>query len=183
MCKNLLLVICSISVIFCTQSFATNSELDTASDIIATIAKWKGMTKQQKIEKVFNELSSQNMELLYTFYDQFVLFEDPLGTHKGIDSVRKYYENLYKNVDSIKFDFSNHVCDSNQCVSMWTMHLKAKNLNGGEPIAVIGNSFIKFDKDGKVIYHRDYFDMGEFIYERIPILKNIIKFIKNKLKE
>lgn len=140
------------------------------------------MSHQQKIEKIFNGLSSTTMDLVYEFYGTNVKFEDPIGTHEGVESVKKYYQNLYQNVESIRFDFSNHVCDKDQCVSLWTMHLKAKGLNGGEPISVIGNSFFKFDQGGKVIYHRDYFDMGEFIYERVPVLKNIIQFIKNKLK-
>lgn len=140
------------------------------------------MTKPQLIEKVFNGLNSQTMHLVYEFYATDVKFEDPIGSHDGVESVKKYYENLYQNVESIRFDFSHHVCEADQCVSMWTMHLKAKKLNGGEPIAVIGNSFFKFNKEGKVAYHRDYFDMGEFIYERIPVLKNIINFIKERLK-
>ena len=140
------------------------------------------MTKQQLIEKVFNGLNSQTMNLVYEFYADNVKFEDPIGSHDGVEATKKYYENLYKNVESIRFDFSNHVCSENQCVSMWTMHLKAKGLNGGEPISVIGNSFFKFNAQGKVEYHRDYFDMGEFIYERIPVLKNIINFVKERLK-
>jgi hypothetical protein len=31
------------------------------------------------------------------------------------------------------------------------------------------------------IKHRDYFDMGEFVYERIPVLRSIIDYIKSRL--
>jgi hypothetical protein len=34
---------------------------------------------------------------------------------------------------------------------------------------------------GKVIYHRDYFDMGAFIYERVPVLDRVIAYVKGKL--
>jgi hypothetical protein len=36
-------------------------------------------------------------------------------------------------------------------------------------------------KDGKVISDRDYFDMGEFIYERVPVLRSVIGYIKRKM--
>lgn len=139
--------------------------------------------KVQKIEKIFNDLNKDTMHLLYDFYANDGVLMDPLGKYEGIEAIRSYYANLYKNVQMIRFDFSSHVCDKSECVSMWTMHLQAKNLNGGNPIAVIGNSHIRFNEKGKVYYHRDYFDMGEFIYEYIPVLKNIISYIKKALKQ
>jgi hypothetical protein len=32
------------------------------------------------------------------------------------------------------------------------------------------------------MFHRDYFDLGEFVYERIPVLNSVVKFIKNRMK-
>ncbi len=62
------------------------------------------------------------------------------------------------------------------------MYLKAPSLNSGREITVDGVSLITFrGAEGKVISHRDYFDMGEFIYERVPILSSVIGFIKNKM--
>ena len=59
--------------------------------------------------------------------------------------------------------------------------IKNSKLNDGKMFEVIGGSEIHF-KDGLVIYHRDYFDMGEFIYERISVIGFIVKKIKDRLK-
>lgn len=142
----------------------------------------QGVSYTQKIDKVFNGLNKDTMHLVDEFYQVDAHFEDPMGRHIGIEEIRKYYINLYKNVESIRFDFSNFICLHKDCSATWAMHVKAAGLNGGEVVSVSGNSVFKFDESGKVIYQRDYFDMGEFIYERIPILKNIILFIKSKLK-
>ena len=73
---------------------------------------------------------------------------------------------------------------SSSSVSFWTMVLKAKSLNGGKEIRVIGNSHFRFDPGtGLALYHRDYFDMGEFIYERIPVVGGLIRFIKGKFAQ
>jgi hypothetical protein len=65
---------------------------------------------------------------------------------------------------------------------VWKMYLKASGLKGGEEIILNGGSLIKFNDKGLVSYHRDYFDMGEFIYEHIPGLSWIISIVKNRLK-
>ncbi len=35
--------------------------------------------------------------------------------------------------------------------------------------------------DDSIIYHKDYYDLGEMVYEHVPILGFVIKKIKGKL--
>jgi len=66
-------------------------------------------------------------------------------------------------------------------VVAWKMIMESK-LNGGKPTELDALSYIKFGgSENKAIYHRDYYDMGQFVYEYVPILKNIIKLVKRKL--
>jgi hypothetical protein len=134
-------------------------------------------------KEFFSKLSSQSMNLVNEFYDSQVTFRDPIHELHGSEEVKKYYSNLYKNVEYIRFDYEKQLVSGNEEVLFWVMHLRAKGLNSGKDIAVSGNSHIIFSTEsGKCIYHRDYFDMGEFIYEQVPILKNIISYVKNRLK-
>ncbi|EPZ49989.1 PF06966 family protein [Bacteriovorax sp. BAL6_X] len=136
----------------------------------------------QRIEKVFNELRADNIEILNNFYDKQALFIDPIGEHKGLDAVKDYYQGIYQGVEDIRFEFSDIVSNGNHHVAVWRMILVTPNLNSGKPVILYGNSVIKFNESGLVSYHRDYFDMGEFIYEHIPLLGSLIRYIKNRLK-
>jgi hypothetical protein len=89
---------------------------------------------------------------------------------------------MYVNVKTIKFEFSQFIESSDTIVGIWKMTLVTDKLNSGEPIVVDGNSVIRFDSSGKAIYHRDYFDMGAFIYEHIPMVGFVVKKIKNRMK-
>lgn len=134
-------------------------------------------------KEFFSKLNAQSMNLVDDFYDVKVTFRDPLHEIQGSEAVKKYYSNLYKNVEYIRFDFEKQLISGNEEVLFWVMHLRAKGLNSGNDIAVSGNSHIIYSTESrKCIYHRDYFDMGEFIYEQVPVLKNIIFYIKNRLK-
>ena len=42
-------------------------------------------------------------------------------------------------------------------------------------------SYTHLDVYKRQNYHRDYFDMGEFIYERVPVLGSVIRAIKRRL--
>lgn len=139
-------------------------------------------SQAQRIEKVFNELRADNVDILDNFYAPNALFIDPIGRHKGIDEVKGYYKGIYEGVTDIKFEFSDIISNGSNHVGVWKMILRTPNLNSGKPVILHGNSVIKFNENGLVSYHRDYFDMGEFIYEHIPVLGSVTKYIKKRLK-
>jgi hypothetical protein len=139
------------------------------------------MNNRQKLQYLFEHLNKDTMHLVDEFYHSDIEFHDPIGTVNGVKKMRRYYERMYQGVTSIKFEFTNFVESGDDLVGIWKMTLVTPNLKGGEPVVVDGNSVVKF-KNGKAIYHRDYFDMGVFIYENIPVLGFMVKKIKNRFK-
>lgn len=140
------------------------------------------LSQQDRIKYAFTNLRADNLEILDGFYDPKTLFVDPLGEHKGIEEVKKYYYNLYKNVEDINFEYRDIISNGNSHVLIWKMNLKAPGLNSGELVTLEGNSVIRFNEAGLVSYHRDYFDMGEFVYENVAVLGSIIKYVKKRMK-
>ncbi len=138
--------------------------------------------ERPSIDKFFNDFSYENIDSIDTFYSENAVFEDPLGAIKGRKNIKAYLGKLYKNVISIRFEFSKVIREGNEEVGLWTMYLKSKNLNGGEEFPLKGNTHIRYNSEGLAEYHCDYYDMGEFIYEQVPLLRNVIGLIKNKLK-
>lgn len=135
-----------------------------------------------KIEYVFNALNKESMHIIDEFYDKNAVLEDPIGKQMGVKAIKSYYENMYKNVQKIHFEFTDNVVQTERFLVVWKMTLEASSLNSGKPVIVEGNSFLKVDPStDKVVYHRDYFDMGAFVYEHIPVLGSAVRFVKSKL--
>jgi hypothetical protein len=137
---------------------------------------------KEKTDKVFNQLRKDNLEILKDFYAKDLVFEDPLGRIEGLQAMKTYYALMYENVTEIKFDFFKSIQEGNEFFFRWTMTLNSTKLNGGNDISVEGGSMIFFNDEGLVTYHRDFFDMGEMIYEHIPLLKNLIKAVKKRFE-
>ncbi len=140
------------------------------------------MTNAEKVSWSFNALNKNNVsEVVDEFYHEDIEFSDPVEKIKGRDGIKKYYSDMYRNVKDIKFNFSEMVSQGDTVVGIWVMTLRTDSLNDGEPFQVEGNSVIRF-KDGKAVYHRDYFDMGAMIYEKIPVVGWMVRKIKSKLQ-
>ncbi|MBS1986069.1 MAG: nuclear transport factor 2 family protein [Bdellovibrionales bacterium] len=137
---------------------------------------------KMSVQQFFNALDKDHLNLVDEFYAPDVEFRDPIGALHGSAAVKKYYANMYRNVQSVRFDFSSDVAQGTEHVVAWTMTLVASSLNGGQPVVVDGVSHIRYDARGeKVVYHRDYFDMGAFIYEHIPVLGFAVRKIREKM--
>jgi len=135
-----------------------------------------------KVKFIFKNLTKDNLELIDDFYDKDVKFIDPIGELNGSHKIKKYYENMYKNVKVIRFEFSETLEQNQTVVAFWSMYLETDKLNSGKGFTIEGNSIIRFNFEGKAIYHRDYFDLGAFLYERIPVMGFIIEKIKKNLE-
>lgn len=153
--------------------------------VILSFAFFTGEAMASNLTKsveFFQKLDKNHMNLVDQFYDKNVVFQDPVHQLRGSAAVRSYYEGLYKNVDEILFEYGKELEDKDTVVLSWRMHLKTPAIDSGKELTVDGTSVITFGgPEGKAINHRDYFDMGEFVYERVPILKSLIRYIKGRM--
>jgi ketosteroid isomerase-like protein len=139
-------------------------------------------TRSERIRDAFNNLRAESMDILDSFYSPDVVFQDPLGRIEGLSALKKYYARMYENVFNIRFDATDELVQGDKHVLIWSMYLRARGLNKGNEVVLDGNSVIHFNTDDLVHYHRDYFDMGAFVYVHIPIVGYVIRKINARLE-
>jgi ketosteroid isomerase-like protein len=132
------------------------------------------------IRWAFNELNADKTEILDDFYHEDVHFVDPVVDVKGLDDLRKHYAHQYGAVKEIHFAFIHEYIAGDTHTIEWEMTFSTKRLNKGKPFKIPGASVVTF-QDEKVIYHRDFFDLGDMIYERLPVIRAITKRVKKRL--
>ncbi len=130
--------------------------------------------------KIYQSLNKDNLSELAKIYHQQIIFKDPMHAIEGFNNLTTYFESLYQNVIECKFEINNVIYKDNQAAIYWNMSYSHKHLNSGNPILVEGHSFITSEA-GKVIYHRDYIDLGQMLYEHIPLLGRIISWIRMRV--
>ncbi|WP_416138273.1 nuclear transport factor 2 family protein [Halomonas sp. HK25] len=129
----------------------------------------------------FNKLDKSCTTELYRFYTPDVLFIDPLHRIEGARALEGYFATLYENVTACRFTFHERQISGDQAFTTWTMSLTHPRLDGGREIQVDGCSHLTFAEDGRVVRHRDYFDAGALLYERLPLLGGAIRLVKKRI--
>ncbi|CAM2919513.1 nuclear transport factor 2 family protein [Vibrio neptunius] len=134
----------------------------------------------ESVGQIYQQLSKENLHLLNGVYHQDVVFEDSAHRLQGWQALQSYFDSLYTNVRRCDFDIKEQQQSGDSGFLTWSMSLEHPKLQKGKTVVVNGVSHLKF-KDGRVIYHRDYFDLGEMLYENLPLLGSVIKTIKQRL--
>lgn len=133
--------------------------------------------------RAFDDLNKDTINNLDNYYEADAHFRDPITDVQGLAEIKKYYSHVYANVKSIHFNFQSISREGAIQTAVWKMSVIHPALNGGKELTLDGVSILEFNLNShKLIAHRDYYDLGEFIYERIPILGPVIRYIKNKMK-
>jgi hypothetical protein len=135
----------------------------------------------QKFKQLYKELNGSNVDIIESVYAPNISFEDPFHQIEGLINMKQYFHELYENVEAISFDFGESISDGNSHYVNWVMNLTHPKLNKGRPFDVPGVTFIKGNDAQEIIMHRDYFDAGVMLYEKIPVLGSLVKYVKSKL--
>jgi len=134
-----------------------------------------------EFKRTYLALNKDNLDLLDTLYCDNTTFIDPFNQVESLTNLKKYFSELYENVQSISFDFIDESSNTNDHYITWKMRLAHPKLNSGSEFIVDGATHLKSDESNKISYHRDYFDGASMIYERVPVIGKIIKLIKSRL--
>lgn len=129
-------------------------------------------------KQFYQDLGHLRLDALPNVYDTQVVFKDPVHEVRGINALHAYMSDICKNVSAGRFEYLDQVIGENRAYIKWNMYFKHKAL-GNKQIVVRGVSQIEFGE--KIYYHEDVYDMGQLLYEQVPVLGSITRFLKGRL--
>ena len=135
-----------------------------------------------KFVSVYQALNKDNLDKLGLIYHQDILFRDPIHEVNGLGDLTEYFAHLYENVLSIDFDITDAFEQGDSAFLYWRMTFAHRKLKGGKNVVVEGHSRLT-QVNGLVLSHRDYLDAGEMLYENIPLVGSVVRFIKKSASQ
>ena len=132
--------------------------------------------------RFFESITPESVSRFPEFYAENAWFKDPFNEVRGVGAIQRIFAHMFGQVDEPRFVVSEQVTDANGAVLIWNFHYRSRGAaKTGEEQVMRGVSHLKFDADGKVAYHRDYWDTGEELYMKIPLLGALMRFLRRRL--
>jgi len=123
----------------------------------------------------YNDFSPASVARFPEFYSDDAWFKDPFNEVRGIAAIQHIFTHMFTQVAEPRFIVTEKVVDANGAMLVWEFHFRVRLLGQGKAHVMRGVSHLKFTADGKVCYHRDYWDTVEELYVKLPLIGAVVR--------
>jgi steroid delta-isomerase len=138
------------------------------------------MNHQQHLEAVihfFDHIAVDSIHRLAELYTEDAYFKDPFNEVRGIEKITPIFTHMFTQVDAPRFVVTGSVLQDDQAFLTWDFLFRMKRFSVEEQ-CIRGATHIRFADDGRIEFHRDYWDAAEELYEKLPVLGALMRFLK-----
>ena len=136
----------------------------------------------ERVKSLYSVYTYENIsENLTKVYAEKTYFRDAFKQFESAEAIREYMLEGLKPLEGAEFVFNRLARSGCDFYIDWTMRLDFKKTPTGTWEESIGMTHMRFNGDGMVIFHQDYWDPTDIVYRRIPIAKQLIAYVKSKM--
>ena len=122
---------------------------------------------------------AMDLSKLDQLYTATLQFKDPVHELRGLVAMQDYMAAMIVNVEECRFEFLDQIVTDNTAYIKWNMRLRHPKLQAGKLLTVRGVSQINFAE--RIYYHEDFYDVGAMVYEHVPVLGSLTRWLKRRL--
>jgi steroid Delta-isomerase len=126
----------------------------------------------------FEHIAPGDVARIDEIYALDAYFRDPFNEVYGVAAIARVYARMFDQLDDCRFRVTGTVADGDGAFLIWDFTFRIKRWRPGRVQAIHGASHIKLTADGKVGYHRDYWDAAEELYAKLPVIGPVLRLLR-----
>lgn len=133
-----------------------------------------------RIVALYEALSPAQLARLAEIYTEDARFKDPFNEVQGLAAIRRIFEHMYATLEAPRFVVHERVLQGRHGFLTWDFVFRLQSGRRQE-ITVRGASHLVLADDGRIATHRDYWDVAEELYEKLPVLGGLMRWLRRRL--
>ena len=143
-------------------------------------------TTEHDVEQTFGTIftdfkkgaTEDNIRAVYA--DNFY-FNDTFKIINHIDELVVYMSESASHVDSTTVEILDVIKSDEDYFIRWSMNMQLSIRGKDIDSHSIGMTQLRFNEQGKVVFHQDFWDSSEAFYEHLPVLGRWVKKVKDMM--
>ncbi|NMM26095.1 MAG: nuclear transport factor 2 family protein [Glaciimonas sp.] len=125
----------------------------------------------------FESLTAESVQHLDRVYATGASFKDPFNDVCGLPAIAHIFSHMFTQVDDARFVVTTQIVRGDTAFLTWDFLFRMKRFSTAQQ-CIRGATHLRFATDGRVNFHRDYWDAAEELYEKLPILGGFMRLLK-----
>jgi ketosteroid isomerase-like protein len=133
-----------------------------------------------RVVTFFEALTPADVARLGEFYVGDARFKDPFNEVQGLPAIQQVFAHMYRTLDGPRFVVHDRVAEGDQAFLTWEFRFRFRRFDQRTEQCVRGGSHLVFAADGRIALHRDYWDAAEELYEKLPGVGALMRWLKRR---
>ena len=134
-----------------------------------------------RVVDFYESLSPDSLARIAEVYAADARFKDPFNAVCGLSVIEKVFRPIYDQVQEPRFRVSSRMEEGDEAWLAWEFEFRFRGWKEAELQCLRGATHLRFAADGRVATHRDYWDTGEELYARLPLLGTLMRWLRGRL--
>ncbi|MBV8635862.1 MAG: nuclear transport factor 2 family protein [Burkholderiaceae bacterium] len=130
-----------------------------------------------RVVEFYESMTPQSLESIESIYSANAAFKDPFNDVQGTEAITAIFKHMYTQVESPRFQVRSRMADGNEAFLSWHFLFRMH----GKEQCIEGATHLRFDSTGLIVEHRDHWDAAEELYEKLPVLGILMRWLKRRL--
>lgn len=129
----------------------------------------------------YESLTPQSLELLGEFYAPQAAFKDPFNEVTGVAAISAIFTHMFAALKHPRFEVLEVVAQDDDAFLVWDFVFQFRG-SDTRTQRVRGTTHLKWGPDGRITWHRDYWDAAEELYEKLPVVGTLMRWLKRRAR-
>ncbi len=162
-------------------------EKDPLAEYLALAPADPSVKSNQKIQlfvNLYNKLQDKSLvDNIAKAYAEKLYFNDTVVTLHSRKELQEYLQHTQESLDSMSFEALEVYEKNNDVLVRWSMRTQFTIMGQQRDVKSLGISHLRFNDDGKIVLHQDYWDSTQGFYQHIPLIGGLLRWIKKGLQD
>jgi len=128
----------------------------------------------------FERLTPADLPRLGEIYSDDARFKDPFNEVRGVAAIERVFAHMYATLDAPRFVIRDAVAEGDTAFLSWDFLFRMRRFDRATEQRVRGATHLVFAPDGRIALHRDYWDAAEELYEKLPLVGALMRWLKRR---
>ena len=136
-----------------------------------------------RVAHFFAHLKPADVQRIPALYTEDALFKDPFNEVQGHSAIEHIFAHMFEALQAPRFVITQQVQQGVQCFVTWDFFFAVAGMDGGKKQTIRGATHFVLREDAgvwRVAVHRDYWDAAEELYEKLPVLGGLMRWLKKR---
>ncbi len=132
----------------------------------------------ERLVRFFEQLAPADLGRLAELYAPDARFKDPFNDVCGVAAITGIFRHMFAALHEPRFVVTQQLLQGGDAFLRWDFTFRFKNFKRDQLQRIEGATHLRLDDEGRVTLHRDYWDAAEELYEKLPLLGGLMRWLK-----